>query len=418
MKESVLAFKQAGKFALISILLLFFVLPAGCLSRVFAYSLPSEVVLPKPPMQIIEETHYIDKYFEIDQEGNFKEHIYLGNQKIADINQDDEINYVLTDHLGSPTIITDQTGEIVEINDYKSYGSINNTESTVDNTYKFTGKELDSETNLQYYGARYYDNIIGRFISVDPAVIYQPSLFLADPQQLNSYAYARNNPILYIDPWGLSTAISNVMPEGGWQLDQEMGEFNGVTAYYNGIGSDRMEHSCVEYAKRYMSQVYGINSIGVVRNPKTMWGMVDTINNNLALSGSEYSFVQHNNGQGFNLPNEGDLLIWTQGTYGHVMVVTESVFNNETGMGHVEVIDQNARNKAVRTYQIDKTSEGYAIMRNYNTPMAGWLSPMNKNGNSNSINNTYSAPTLAPSTGPSFWQRAWSDTKRFFGRLF
>ena len=156
----------------------------------------------KDPTQIINEIHYVDKYFEIEKEGNFKEYIYLGNTKIADINQDNEINYILTDHLGSPAIITNQQGEIVEINDYKSYGNINNTESTIDNAYKFTGKELDPETNLQYYGARYYDNIIGRFVSVDPAVIYQPGSFLADPQQLNSYAYARNNPVALIDPTG------------------------------------------------------------------------------------------------------------------------------------------------------------------------------------------------------------------------
>jgi RHS repeat-associated protein len=251
MKESFLAFKQAGKLALISILLLFFVVPAGCLSRVFAYSLPDEVALPKPRLQIIDEVHYVDKYFEIDKDGNLQNHVYLGNQKIVDINQDNETEYILTDHLGSPTIITNQQGEVVEINDYKSYGSINNTESTVDNAYKFTGKELDSETNLQYYGARYYDNIKGRFISVDPAVIYQPDSFLADPQQLNSYAYARNNPVVLIDPTG-NFSISVVWDS----FVDHVSSF--ISSIFNKTNSVNQIQTVISTHNQYSSQVQNI----------------------------------------------------------------------------------------------------------------------------------------------------------------
>lgn len=59
------------------------------------------------------------------------------------------------------------------------------------------GQTLDPTTDLMYYGARYYDPLLGRFISADTIV---PSP--ADPQQLNRYSYASNNPVLYTDPTG------------------------------------------------------------------------------------------------------------------------------------------------------------------------------------------------------------------------
>ena len=63
----------------------------------------------------------------------------------------------------------------------------------------YTGKLFDTDTELYYYGARYYDPELGRFIQPDTIVPY-PS----DPQSFNRYSYARNNPIKYIDPTGHS----------------------------------------------------------------------------------------------------------------------------------------------------------------------------------------------------------------------
>lgn len=70
----------------------------------------------------------------------------------------------------------------------------------------FTGKEADQENLLYYFGARYYDQELGRFVSIDPfgqrlAELNDEKLkaFLADPQRLNSYGYASNNPIVNKD---------------------------------------------------------------------------------------------------------------------------------------------------------------------------------------------------------------------------
>jgi len=64
---------------------------------------------------------------------------------------------------------------------------------------QFTGKKLDDETGLYYFGARYYDPLLGRFITPD-TIVQNPS----DPQTLNRYSYCGNNPINRVDPTGHS----------------------------------------------------------------------------------------------------------------------------------------------------------------------------------------------------------------------
>ena len=68
----------------------------------------------------------------------------------------------------------------------------------------FTGQEYDEENSLQYFGARYMDNEIGRFTAIDPVIVRVDSLekILVNPQNLNSYAYGANNPVIFVDPDG------------------------------------------------------------------------------------------------------------------------------------------------------------------------------------------------------------------------
>jgi RHS repeat-associated protein len=70
---------------------------------------------------------------------------------------------------------------------------------------RFTGKERDSETGLDYFGARYYGSAMGRFTSPDPKML--SSQRLHDPQQWNMYTYTRNNPLLFVDPDGRELTI-------------------------------------------------------------------------------------------------------------------------------------------------------------------------------------------------------------------
>jgi RHS repeat-associated protein len=71
--------------------------------------------------------------------------------------------------------------------------------------YRSTGKERDSESNLDYFGARYFSGAQGRFTSVDPIWITKERML--DPQRLNLYAYGRNNPLRFIDPDGMDITL-------------------------------------------------------------------------------------------------------------------------------------------------------------------------------------------------------------------
>ena len=104
--------------------------------------------------------------------------------------------YYHPDHLGSSNILTDENGTVVGETNYYPYGDIFSDSGSSLTHYKFTDQESDEETGLVYYGARYYDPVLGKFLSPDP--LEEPLL----PQDLNPYQYARGNPLKLIDPDG------------------------------------------------------------------------------------------------------------------------------------------------------------------------------------------------------------------------
>jgi RHS repeat-associated protein len=119
----------------------------------------------------------------------------------------DVVEVVITDALGNIRVITDDKGNILERHDYLPFGEECTTGPCASNPgvgagqpRKFTGKERDQETGLDYFGARYYRANTGRFTTVDPVYTWRENL--VDPQRWNRYAYARNNPLRYVDPDG------------------------------------------------------------------------------------------------------------------------------------------------------------------------------------------------------------------------
>ena len=116
------------------------------------------------------------------------------------------IEHIHTDHLGGTNITTDATGVLKQTTDYYPYGDmrIDTNTGINDVDHKYTGHEYDRATGLTYQGARYYMGGNGRFISQDPIALFEVAKVLSDPQQLNTYSYARNNPVRFHDPEGES----------------------------------------------------------------------------------------------------------------------------------------------------------------------------------------------------------------------
>jgi RHS repeat-associated protein len=141
----------------------------------------------------------------------------------------DKVQWLVPDHLGTPRIIVDQTGNRANVkrHDYLPFGEelfAGTGGRTAGLGYasdgvrqQFTEKERDVETGLDYFGARYYASIQGRFTGVDPydinferqetndreeaEALFRDYLF--QPQHWNRYVYALNNPLRYVDPDGL-----------------------------------------------------------------------------------------------------------------------------------------------------------------------------------------------------------------------
>jgi RHS repeat-associated protein len=104
-----------------------------------------------------------------------------------------------TDDKGTPRVETNLAGQVVETWESYPYGEQWTMSGGVGNKRHFTGKERDSESGLDYFGARYYSGRDGRFTTPDgPFADQWPS----EPQSWNLYTYTRNNPLRYVDAEG------------------------------------------------------------------------------------------------------------------------------------------------------------------------------------------------------------------------
>lgn len=124
-----------------------------------------------------------------------------------------DIRWLVSDQLGTPRMILDQSGSLggmsrhdylpfgepLTIGDARSSFGYTNTDGT---RQQFTQKERDNETGLDFFGARYYASMQGRFTSPDPLMA---SAYVENPQSWNRYSYALNNPLKYVDPDGMKS---------------------------------------------------------------------------------------------------------------------------------------------------------------------------------------------------------------------
>lgn len=129
------------------------------------------------------------------------ENVYLAGSVVAIIDHAWPSNAVLatkyqhTDALGSPVAVTNASGQVIERMDYEPWGAIIGKPNH--NGIGYTGHVMDGATGLTYMQQRYYDQSLGRFLSVDPVTANSGT-----GANFNRYRYANNNPYLFVDPDG------------------------------------------------------------------------------------------------------------------------------------------------------------------------------------------------------------------------
>jgi RHS repeat-associated protein len=168
--------------------------------------------------------------------GAWTDYIFAGGSRIA---KDTSTNgsgaqYFQGDSLGSTRIMTDATGAVISSCTYAPYGEqVACSPDNTSNHYRFTGKERDTETGIDYFGARHYSSRMGRFMTPDwdagPTTV--PYAHLDNPQTLNLYSYVDNNPINGVDPTGHSPNEymvggegwgANIFEGSGWAIETDI----------------------------------------------------------------------------------------------------------------------------------------------------------------------------------------------------
>jgi RHS repeat-associated protein len=215
--------------------------------------------------------------------------------------------WYLKDHLGSTRAVIDEENTIVETSDYYPFGLqmpgkkyLSNAKTTKEG---FTGKERDKHSGLDYFGARYYDAGIGKWLSVDP---------LADNfMNLSPYNYCFNNPIRLIDDDGLSAKdrVKYAKEQIGIKYLMEDNKTNMRTA----SSKKALEYmDCSEFVCRVMAKDDLTNGV------KHM--------NTVALK----TYFEDNNYIKSKKPKIGDIALWK----GHVGIVTGVKDGNKIKLTH------------------------------------------------------------------------------------
>ncbi len=181
--------------------------------------------------------------------------------------------YYHSDHLGSASYITNLDGEVVQHIEYVPFGEVfleerNNTWNT---PFLFNGKELDEETGLYYYGARYYNPRISLWYGVDP--------LNEERYGLSPYQYCQNSPVMLTDPTGMldddyfnrkgkylgsddaKLDFVRIIDEKDWNTHAEegkIGQDKGQKLSSSNVETQLSDEAIVNILKHYDDQLTGV----------------------------------------------------------------------------------------------------------------------------------------------------------------
>ncbi len=166
-------------------------------------------------------------------------------------------SYAHTDHLGSTVAITSNTGAVSQVLEYYPYGGtrIDQKYGATNQRNRYIGQDSDIENSLIYLNARYYDGQRGQFLSQDPVfnevgLTKDGKAVMRNPQAMNSYSYAQNNPVVYKDPSGriafVPLVLGIVMAYGYVQTAVDVYHFTNVLRYPEAFTTSEMNEAGVK----------------------------------------------------------------------------------------------------------------------------------------------------------------------------
>ncbi|MFE2722757.1 SpvB/TcaC N-terminal domain-containing protein [Kitasatospora sp. NPDC059327] len=194
--------------------------PSGCTDATVAYTYDDKgdrVVKKGDGLSLYPNRNYSE------HDATGYKHIFVGDSRlttktVAVTGTEDAQWFFHADHIGSSGYVTDKQGAVAEHLEYFPYGETWVEERTgqADTPYQFTGEELDAETGLYYYGARYYNPRTQLWAGADPALPDYLDKDIAggigEPRNLAAYTYTHNNPLRYTDPTGGLLQLAPLAP--------------------------------------------------------------------------------------------------------------------------------------------------------------------------------------------------------------
>ena len=235
------------------------------------------------------ETVYVNQFFTMRNSTQGTKHVYAGTQRMVSklMKQDGpganpkgktpyekDQYYYHPDHLGSSSLVTDAGGKIYQHLTYFPFGEtwVDETSNTQRTPYWFTAKELDEETGLYYFGARYYDPrtsvwqsadpILDQYLGNNPRDVRVGGVF--EPTNLSMYSYSRNSPVVLKDPDG---RVAPIIWGIFWLLAREAG--SEVVTATTGVEIPTIRRVSTKVVKKVVKHTVGIATATAVLNEAT-----------------------------------------------------------------------------------------------------------------------------------------------------
>jgi RHS repeat-associated protein len=160
-----------------------------------------------------------------------------------------KVTYFHNDLSGNPVAASDSTGQIIWRESYRPYGErLKNEAASQTNSQWYTGHRQDADTGLVYMGARHYDPLMGRFLSIDPVGFRE-----SNPHSFNRYAYANNNPMKFTDPDGRE--VVSIEPKNNARLASLVNELAKGKFGFDANNKLRLENSEGSGSSYYQSRL-------------------------------------------------------------------------------------------------------------------------------------------------------------------